>query len=180
MGDGLSEAYTYHGRQCKHCSGTLRYASGKKCVECTKSLSKAVYRFDPVTHTKATRAWREANVDLHNELMRAGQLKRKFGITIADYDALLASQGDGCAICKSPCPTGRRLAVDHDHATKAVRGLLCHSCNLGIGKLGDDPERLLAAAKYLLGHLDKNTSTSINTAAATQNVATTYSVKLLS
>jgi Recombination endonuclease VII len=55
---------------------------------------------------------------------RAAQL----GITDADYQALLASQGGGCAICDHP-PRTRRLHVDHDHKTGKVRGLLCHRCN---------------------------------------------------
>lgn len=171
-------APTYHGKPCKKCGATLRYRARMTCVECDKARSRAIYKFDSAPQIKATRAWREANTDLHNELMRAGQLKRKFGMTIAEYDSLLESQGGACAICKKPCPTGRRLAVDHDHKTGAVRGLLCHSCNLGIGKLGDDPERLLAAAKYLLDKLDR-TSSSANTAPTTQDVGTIYSSKLV-
>jgi hypothetical protein len=55
---------------------------------------------------------------------RAAQL----GITDDDYEALLAAQGGGCAICGNP-PKTRRLHVDHDHKTGKVRGLLCHRCN---------------------------------------------------
>jgi hypothetical protein len=50
------------------------------------------------------------------------------GITDADYAAMLARQYGGCAICGRP-PKTRRLHVDHDHRTGAVRGLLCHRCN---------------------------------------------------
>lgn len=49
-------------------------------------------------------------------------------ITDAEYDQRLAEQGGGCAICGTP-PKTRRLAVDHDHKTGAIRGLLCHRCN---------------------------------------------------
>lgn len=80
-----------------------------------------------------------------------------YGITATDYDAMLMKQGGGCAICGEQCSSGRRLAVDHDHACcpgertcgKCIRGLLCGSCNQGIGKLKDSPRLLIAAASYL-------------------------------
>lgn len=50
------------------------------------------------------------------------------GVTDAEYAAMLARQGGGCAICGTT-PKTRRLNVDHDHRTGAVRGLLCHRCN---------------------------------------------------
>jgi hypothetical protein len=89
----------------------------------------------------------------------AYRLKYRFGLTAADYDAMLASQNGVCASCG--CPEthrdrlGRvtRLAVDHNHATDAIRSLLCHGCNTGIGCLGDDPVLLRLAADYLERHL---------------------------
>ena len=81
--------------------------------------------------------------------MRAGQLKRKFGLTVTEYGMLAESQGNACAVCREVCPTGRRLAVDHCHTTGNIRGLLCQGCNTGIGKFRDSPERLIAAARYL-------------------------------
>lgn len=54
-----------------------------------------------------------------------------------------------CAVCGEP-PTRRRLDVDHDHKTGAVRGLLCSDCNIALGKFRDDPDRLRAAADYLV------------------------------
>ena len=54
--------------------------------------------------------------------------RRELGVTVEDYDRLLAAQGGGCAICGNP-PKTRRLDVDHDHRTGKVRGLLCHRCN---------------------------------------------------
>lgn len=78
-------------------------------------------------------------------------LKRKYGITLSDYDNLLEAQGGVCAICKSFETDKRRgnLSVDHDHETGKIRGLLCNRCNRGIGYLKDNPEILEAAARYL-------------------------------
>jgi len=62
-----------------------------------------------------------------------------------------------CSICgRTPEEVGRvarELAVDHNHGSGKVRGLLCHQCNAGIGLLGDDPERLSMAAAYIEFHL---------------------------
>ena len=79
---------------------------------------------------------------------------RRYGITEADYLAMLLSQGSVCAICdreeRRQQPIGkRRLSVDHDHETGQIRGLLCSDCNLGLGKFGDDPDTLLRAVEYL-------------------------------
>jgi hypothetical protein len=81
---------------------------------------------------------------------RADKYLREYGITIEDYDAMFAAQGGRCAIC-SARPT-RRLAVDHDHKTGAVRALLCHRCNPGLGLFTDDPNKLIAAADYIERH----------------------------
>lgn len=64
------------------------------------------------------------------------------------YAAMLAEQHGVCAICASP-PSGRALAVDHNHATGKIRGLLCGNCNRGIGNLQDSIGLLYAAINYL-------------------------------
>ncbi len=88
--------------------------------------------------------------------------RARYGITQEQYDALLAKQGGACAICRRTNPSGRDLAVDHDHACcpgakscgKCVRSLLCSRCNIGIGQFLDDPPLLRAAAAYLEGWRD--------------------------
>jgi hypothetical protein len=80
---------------------------------------------------------------------RAGHLKRKYGMTLEDYDRMLEAQGGGCAICGRPPRQGTHLHVDHDHDTRRVRGLLCFSCNVAVGQLQHDPGRILRAADYL-------------------------------
>lgn len=78
---------------------------------------------------------------------RERHLVKKYGVTLRDYDALFERQSGACAICGKQ--QVRALDVDHNHVTGIVRGLLCTSCNRMIGHSGDDPTRLLAAAKYL-------------------------------
>ncbi len=85
------------------------------------------------------------------EQQRRANLRKCYGISPEEYDALLASQGGGCAICGStePAKGKRYMPVDHCHGTGAVRGILCGNCNMAIGLLADDPERLILAAAYL-------------------------------
>jgi Recombination endonuclease VII len=79
--------------------------------------------------------------------VRTAQLKHLYGISPAEYDALLAKQGGTCAICRKR-PKGR-LCVDHCHLTGTVRGLLCNGCNSALGWLKDDQASLVAALAYL-------------------------------
>ena len=66
-----------------------------------------------------------------------------------DYAAMFEAQAQGCAICHAPEPEGQSLHVDHDHDTGDVRGLLCFTCNAGIGMFAHDIELLSAAVVYL-------------------------------
>ena len=77
--------------------------------------------------------------------------KFRYGVSQEEFDAKLAAQGGVCAICGTIKWMGMGNAphTDHDHVTGAFRGVLCGNCNIGIGKLGEDPARLRAAAAYL-------------------------------
>lgn len=79
---------------------------------------------------------------------RTYHLKRRYGISAADADVMLEEQGGLCAICKA----APAVHVDHDHATGAVRALLCFNCNGGLGQFKDDPAVLRAAADYVRFH----------------------------
>jgi hypothetical protein len=99
--------------------------------------------------TLTARAHRERNRDRYLDQ----HLQREYGITLHDYNRMLAEQGGGCGICGAVEARskghGVRLHVDHDHVTGKARGLLCGTCNRGIGQLGDDLERVKAAVRYL-------------------------------
>jgi hypothetical protein len=136
--------------------------------DCINAHKRQRYSDDPEFREQCcarTRAFREKNRDKINEEMRekrasdpefrekdrARQLnrrrKRVYGITTEDYNRMLARQHGACAICKQRY--GQKLCIDHCHATRKVRGLLCHRCNVGLGCYADDPSFLREAAAYL-------------------------------
>lgn len=117
----------------KHSTGKLR----PDCKECVLPLNREA-------HTKRLLGDPDYN--------RRHALMRKFGVTVDDYEARLEQQGGVCGICGERCDTGRRLAVDHDHDTGAIRGLLCRGCNTGLGNLKDRPDLLASALIYLSEH----------------------------
>ncbi len=96
---------------------------------------------------RASAEYKQARLEEH--------LRRAYGITIAERDALLARQGGGCAICKKPVVFGRGFSdaghVDHCHETGKVRGILCARCNSALGKLGDSVESI---RKEVLAYLE--------------------------
>jgi len=83
-----------------------------------------------------------------SNVSRGKAYERKYGITEEDFQRMLAEQRGVCAICQRH-QLYQRLAVDHDHRSKKVRGLLCVQCNRGLGRFFDSPYRLRRAAEYL-------------------------------
>lgn len=90
------------------------------------------------------------------EQQKERALKFQFGISLEKYKTMFESQGGLCAICKKPesalnqkRTNTKLLAVDHDHKTGLIRGLLCGRCNTAIGLLQEDPSLLDAAKKYI-------------------------------
>lgn len=101
----------------------------------------------------AARAREAANPEKYQRIRRNAHLKREYGITLDEYESMLTVQDGRCAICGTTEPGGHgTFAVDHCHKQGDIRELLCQPCNTGIGMLGEDPDRLLAAALYLLRH----------------------------
>lgn len=91
---------------------------------------------------------------LSKETIRQRNLEKNFGKGALDvYKKLFEEQGGVCAICSTP-ENGRysNLSIDHDHDTNEIRGLLCNSCNRGIGLLKDSPEVIRKAAEYVETH----------------------------
>ena len=87
-----------------------------------------------------SRKWREENP----EKRRAAWVKHKYSLTDEEYERLEAHDG----ICDS-CQTAEATDIDHCHDTGAVRGRLCHGCNVALGMTDEDPLRLRALADYI-------------------------------
>lgn len=103
---------------------------------------------------------REKHPKLFVERNRSFKLKTYFGITLEQFNTLLSEQNGRCASCgtNDPPRTGKpntlgeyqRWAVDHNHSTGAVRGILCNTCNVAAGMLQDDPQRCRLLGDYLI------------------------------
>lgn len=161
--------------ECSEAECEKRASSQGRCLTCHRRWR---YRTDEAYRAKrntANRRWNEAHMatllrvgrERHSRLsdevrrtrsdrVRDGHLRRKYGITSADYEALHDAQGGVCGICKLPemfddpkSGRPRLLSVDHCAETGAVRGLLCFRCNRGIGQFRDDAALLTSAAAYL-------------------------------
>ncbi len=125
------------------------------CKPCLKERNRKRYQ-DPEKRRAildSTARWRERNPDADADK----HLRRKYGITLEQYDEMFKLQGGVCALCKQGESTKRRkkgegrerLAVDHCHDTGRVRGLLCFKCNTAIGALGDTEESAKKVVEYL-------------------------------
>ena len=117
------------------------YQRGKDKV---KERIKKRYKNNKENILKQKKEYYENN----KEKIREIYLKRKYGLTIKRYNRLLKKQGGVCAICRKK-ENGKGLAVDHNHQTGNVRGLLCQNCNTGIGLLNDNIQILQKTIKYL-------------------------------
>jgi hypothetical protein len=95
------------------------------------------------------RAWAKANPEKVRRASRNRHYQVKYGISLNDYESMLASQDHGCGACGGETLPGFVLAVDHCHETGRVRGLLCDACNRAVGLLGDSAERADLLADYL-------------------------------
>lgn len=136
----------------------------KACSGC--KLIKPLDEFGPDRHradgrtrycrpclAERQRAWAARN----KASVRATRFKKKYGLSVEDYEKLARRAGGKCEACGGSIPhhlgdeadLRAKVAIDHDHATGAIRGLLCAPCNCAIGYMFDDPARLRAAADYL-------------------------------
>ena len=129
-----------------------------RCYPCHNEKMRALYASSPERRASvaAARKRRRAIPEkraLESRQFKEAHLRRRFGIGLKDYEALLEKQGGKCAVrsstnAKAP-KGGSAFHVDHCHQTGNIRGLLCFDCNSGIGKLGDNLEGLMRAVRYL-------------------------------
>ncbi len=103
------------------------------------------YQAAPEKKRAQAKRWAEENPDK----VRARGLRRKYGLSVQDWELLFESQGRRCACCRTAGSGKQNWHVDHNHKTGAVRGILCSHCNSMIGFAKDDPAVLVAGAHYL-------------------------------
>lgn len=134
----------------------------RQCLDCHRADCRERARIaraaNPEAYRDAVRRYRAQEPERHR-LYAVRKHLATMGLTVEEYDDLLASQGGRCAICRCGEPGGKgRWHVDHDHqccgrkraCKKCIRGLLCTRCNVGLGYLGDNAATLLVAADYLI------------------------------
>lgn len=105
---------------------------GSYCKPCNKAEVKAYNDREPV---KRKNNWTR------------GRVWSRYGIRLSvhDWDLLVAQKAEGCSICGSHT----RLVIDHCHELGIIRGILCHTCNVGLGMFHDDTSKLTNAIQYL-------------------------------
>ena len=131
--------------QCKVCKSEYSKAYRQKNLACTRAWWKKSARKNKDHIREKDKEYRRAN----QERIRKDKLERNFGITPEEYDRMLAEQKGCCAICGRPrSDFKKRLAVDHDHETGKIRGLLCPRCNIKLGVL-DNKLFIEQATAYL-------------------------------
>lgn len=102
---------------------------------------------DPAKRRAFKRTYYLKNRERKRQIQRRADLRRKYGLSMEDYAAMLASQSWACAVCHKPFTV--TALVDHCHTLGHVRGLLCNACNVALGRFEDDPERMRRAARYI-------------------------------
>lgn len=135
------------------------------CKGCFQARAAARYRANPEPARERAKQWARDNPDRvaaraqryredgrRRQNDRRYHLKSQYGLTVEQYEEMLAAQGGVCGICGRPPREDIALHVDHDHATGRVRGIVCFRCNNALGDFNDDPHLLEAASAYLDRH----------------------------
>lgn len=115
---------------------------GYQCAACAREQVYAWKNKNPIKRRAQQARRRKKHPDKFRDAMRRwrannphSSVRNNHGISVAQYLTLVTAQAGKCAICGTDKPAGRgkKLCVDHCHATNKIRGLLCHTCNSGLG-----------------------------------------------
>jgi hypothetical protein len=138
-------------KPCEEFSTDKRARDGRHawCNPCARTKAGIRYADNPAGQRTASRKYKAKNPEKTKNDFRRYDLSRRFGLTPEEYDEWRAGV-ERCAICGTTEPGVRGWALDHCHRTDKLRNFLCTACNLGLGVFGDDPDRLMAAAAYLI------------------------------
>ena len=118
----------------------------QKCKPCFKLYQKEWYENNKDAQKANAKKYRKKNPLSHFK----SHIKREYGITLDDYNAMFSNQHGSCAICNThQKDLEKRLSVDHCHTSGNVRGLLCNRCNTSIGLFDEDTSILKSAINYI-------------------------------
>lgn len=148
--------------KCKRCGELRRYSGFYKapdckdgrrpvCKICIREQQKETYARNRKNRQQKQREWGAANRDYQRE----NNLRKKYNIGVVEYEQMFVSQGGKCGVCGLPeivCDKAgklKRLAVDHNHETGKIRGLLCQKCNQALGLLDENPVIIRSLADYI-------------------------------
>lgn len=146
-------------KHCKHCGKSeneVKFQEGRhECNPCRNKNKRELRFTNPEKYNeqlKKNLEWKKTNKNKMTKLNRVSHYQDRYGITIDDYNKMLKEQNGKCKICYRS-DTGRKsskyFVVDHFHSTGTIRGLLCHKCNVGLGKFEDNVNILSKAITYL-------------------------------
>ena len=149
-------------RRCKRCGDIRPIADfhivkeclgGRRpvCKFCIRKQQKKSYKANAKIRRVKQRKWHIDNP----RASRGSKLKSTYGITIEEYDTMFEIQGGACLICGCPETASRNgktknLAVDHNHITGKIRGLLCQKCNQALGLLSENPVVIKSLLEYII------------------------------
>jgi len=144
------------------CKGSGKGGLQNWCREHTRKTNREWVKKNPEKNRAKGKRFRQNNPQGYRKLSLRAQLKSAYKITEQDYEALFFAQEGKCAVCQTKLVSRSNFEreirghapnnvarVDHCHETGCVRGLLCFSCNVGLGKFKDDENLLLRALRYL-------------------------------
>jgi hypothetical protein len=138
---------------CARCKTEPRHSSYRNyCLSCGRYRNRRNARkrrgADPDGEPKKRSEYERRGPEAHRRAY-ARDLHERYGIDVETFARMFDAQGRACKICGVELELGRNVHLDHCHATKIVRGILCNRCNLMIGLARDNPLTLRAAAAYL-------------------------------
>ncbi len=141
---------TFNNKPCKHGHISDNWTSSGRCITCDTNYHK---NNKEKSACRVRRSYKNNKHTRKKEVYYRIHLKRMYGLTYEQYEEILIKQEYRCAICKiHQNELKYKLAVDHNHKTGKIRGLLCSRCNKGIGFLYDNPIILEQAITYLKQH----------------------------
>lgn len=147
---------------CQSSRRNLLPKRGQLALICTKCLINPSRNAEGKRGSWCNPCQRKLVKKKTREENRRDRLKRYYNLTLEEVNERYEAQGKRCLICTEFMTqpeignTKRTLNIDHCHNTNKVRGIICSSCNVGLGNFGDNPGTLYRAYTYLKEHYDKN------------------------